>query len=67
VLANRRRVAVLVLLALVVGLLLQMPLGLASIRLCPLSLLWWYAAVVAPVLAVAVTALSLCAGGERPE
>ena len=66
-LANRRHLAVTVLLALVVGLLLQMPFGLSAIRVGPLSVLWWYAAVIAPAIAAAVTVSVLRVGGRKSE
>jgi hypothetical protein len=56
-----RRAAVIVLLALIAGaaVLAHGPFGLGSVRLAGVSLLWWYAAVAAPVVAIgaAVTAL----------
>jgi len=67
VLANRRHLAVTVLLALVVGLLLQMPFGWSAIRVGPLSVLWWYAAVIAPAIAAAVTVSVLRVGGRKSE
>lgn len=66
-LANRRCVAVTVLLLLVAGLLLQMPLGLSTIRLGPLSVLWWYAVLVAPAVAAGVAMSVLSVGGRKPE
>jgi hypothetical protein len=54
-----------VLVALVAGAiaLIEMPFGLAAIRLGPLSILWWYAALVAPGLAAATTVAIIGAGG----
>lgn len=62
---DRRRVAVVVLLVLVVVALAFAAdvLDLGSLRLGGVSLLWWYAGLVAPVLAALAAALALL--GER--
>lgn len=61
--SDPRRVAVRALLALVAGALVLSlaPLDVAAIRLGPLSLLWWYTAVVAPLAALAIAAAALSA------
>jgi hypothetical protein len=53
-----RRIGIVVVLLLLAGaaLLVTLPHGAGALRLGPLSLLWWYAAVVAPLTATALTA-----------
>jgi hypothetical protein len=62
--SGRRRAGIVTLLALLAGALALplAPFDLAAVRLAGVSLLWWYAAVVAPLLAVAVAVLAV----ERP-
>jgi hypothetical protein len=52
-----RRIGIVVVLVLLVGAgaLATLPLGAGAMRIGSLSLLWWYAAVVAPLVAAAVT------------
>ena len=56
-----RRAAVSVLLALIAGaaFLAHGPLALGSLRLGGVSLLWWYAAVAAPLVAIAAAVAAL--------
>jgi hypothetical protein len=58
-----RRLAIRALVALVAGafLLLVLPFDLAAIRVGPLSVLWWYTTVGAPLAAAAIAALALAA------
>ena len=58
--ADRRRAAVLTLLALIAGgiVLTEVPLDLAAIRLGPLNLCWWYL-LAAPLCGAAVALLAL--------
>ena len=63
VISNPRRVAVRALVALVAGafLVLLAPLDLAAIRLGPLSVLWWYSVIAAPLAAAAIATAALAA------
>lgn len=62
--ADARRSAVAVLLALLAGAvtLASAPFGLGAIRLAGVSFVWWYAALGAPVVAVAVAIAVLLRG-----
>lgn len=61
-----RRAGIVTLLALLAGALALplAPFDLAAVRLAGVSLLWWYAAVLAPLLAAVVAVFVLA--GERP-
>jgi hypothetical protein len=58
---DARRAAVLILLALLAGVafLVHGPFALGSLRVAGVSLLWWYAALAAPVAAVVVASVAL--------
>jgi hypothetical protein len=61
-----RRTAIAALLVLLVGapLLALAPTAPGAVRVAGVSLLWWYAAVVAPLLATAVAIIALVRGDE---
>lgn len=61
--SHPRRVAVRALVALVAGalVLLLVPFDLAAIRLGPLSVLWWYTVIAAPLAAAAIATAALAA------
>jgi hypothetical protein len=63
---RRRRTAIAALLVLLVGapLLALAPTAPGAVRVAGVSLLWWYAAVVAPLLATAVAIIALVRGDE---
>ena len=63
-----RRVGIVVILVLLAGgaVLAILPSDVGAVRVAGLSLLWWYAAVVAPVIAVLVTvAVLICFASPR--
>jgi len=59
-------VIVLVLLA-IAAVLALLPFGASAVRVGGLSVMWWYAAVVAPVIAVVVTIGALVRPRRRPD
>jgi hypothetical protein len=63
---RRRCAAIVALLVLLVGapLLALAPAAPGAVRLAGVSLLWWYAGVVAPVLATGIAIAVLVRGGE---
>jgi hypothetical protein len=63
---RRRRTAIAALLVLLVGALLLAlaPAAPGAVRVAGVSLLWWYVAAVAPLLATAIAVVALVRGGE---